>query len=136
MVEITAEQQNKVKRFKRTEFSLRDLRENIKHIKIQIIGSQRRRKRKDMWNFLKRIWLKMSPSWKSQSHPRGAKRPIQGKPKEKHVKTQTNKFQTQRKNIERSKGKTTCNIQGKPHTSNTWSFSRNSAGQKRMAGYI
>ena len=48
MVEITAEQQNKVKRFKRTEFSLRDLRENIKHIKIQIIGSQRRRKRKDM----------------------------------------------------------------------------------------
>ena len=37
MVEITTEEQNKVKRMKRTEDSLRDLQDNIKHISIQII---------------------------------------------------------------------------------------------------
>ena len=38
MVGITCEEQNKVKRMKRTEDSLRDLRDNIKHTNIWIIG--------------------------------------------------------------------------------------------------
>ena len=38
MVEITSEEQNKVKRMKRTENSLRDLWDNIKHTNIRIIG--------------------------------------------------------------------------------------------------
>ena len=38
MVEITSEEQNKVKRMKRAEDSLRDLWENIKCTNIQIIG--------------------------------------------------------------------------------------------------
>ena len=38
MVEITSEEQNKVKRMERTENSLRDLWDNDKHINIQIIG--------------------------------------------------------------------------------------------------
>ena len=38
MVEITYEEQNKVKRMKRSEDSLRDLWDNIKHTNIQIIG--------------------------------------------------------------------------------------------------
>ena len=38
MVEITSEEQNKVKRMKRAEDSLRDLWENIKWPNIQIIG--------------------------------------------------------------------------------------------------
>ena len=33
-------------------------------------------------------------------------------------------------------GEATSNIQGKPHMLNSWSFSRNSAGQKGMAGCI
>ena len=33
-------------------------------------------------------------------------------------------------------GEATSNIQGKPHMLNSWSFSRNSAGQKGMAEYI
>ena len=37
MVEITAEEQNKVKRVKRAEDSLRDLWDNIKHTNIWII---------------------------------------------------------------------------------------------------
>ena len=38
MVKITSEEQNKVKRMKRTEHSLRDLRDNIKCTNIWIIG--------------------------------------------------------------------------------------------------
>ena len=38
MMEITSEEQNKVKRMKRTEYSLRDLWGNIKHTNIQILG--------------------------------------------------------------------------------------------------
>ena len=38
MVKITSEEQNKVKRMKRTEDSLRDLWENIKCTNIRIIG--------------------------------------------------------------------------------------------------
>ena len=38
MVKITAEEENKVKRMKRTENSLRDLWDNIKCTNIQIIG--------------------------------------------------------------------------------------------------
>ena len=38
MVEITSEEQDKVKRMRRTEDSLRDLWHNIKHTNIQIIG--------------------------------------------------------------------------------------------------
>ena len=49
MVEITSEEQNKVKRMKRTEDSLRDLWDNIKCTNIQIIGV------KGMRNFLKII---------------------------------------------------------------------------------
>ena len=37
MVEITSEKQNKVKRMKKIEDSLRDLKDNIKHTNIQII---------------------------------------------------------------------------------------------------
>ena len=38
MVEITSEEQNKVKRIKRPENSLRDLWDHIKHTNIWIIG--------------------------------------------------------------------------------------------------
>ena len=38
MLEITSEEQNKAKRMKRTEDSLRDLWDHIKCTKIQIIG--------------------------------------------------------------------------------------------------
>ena len=47
MVEITSEEQNKVKRMKRTEDSLRDLWDNIKGTNIQIIGVQKKRQKKD-----------------------------------------------------------------------------------------
>ena len=38
MLEITSEEQNKVKRMKRTEDNLKDLWDNTKHTNIQIVG--------------------------------------------------------------------------------------------------
>ena len=56
MVEITSEEQNKVKRIKRTEGSVRDLWDNIKHTNIHIIGFQKKKtKIKGMRKFLKRV---------------------------------------------------------------------------------
>ena len=46
MVEITSEEQNKVKRMKRTENSLRDLWEYIKHANIWIIGVPEEKEKK------------------------------------------------------------------------------------------
>ena len=55
MVEITSEEQNKVKRMKRTEDSLRDFWNNIKHTDIQITGVPEQSKTKCMRKFLKRL---------------------------------------------------------------------------------
>ena len=54
MVEITAMEQNKEKRMKRNEDSLRDLWDNIKHNNIRIIGVPEGEERKDLRKYLKR----------------------------------------------------------------------------------
>ena len=55
MVEISSEEQYKLKRIKRTEDSLRDLWDNVKHTSIRIIGvPKKKRKRKGMRKILKR----------------------------------------------------------------------------------
>ena len=46
MMEITSEEQNKLKGMKRTEDSLRNLWDNIKHTNIQIIGVLEEEKKK------------------------------------------------------------------------------------------
>ena len=46
MVGITSEEQNKVKRMKRTENTLRDLWDSIKHTNIQIIGVPEEKEKK------------------------------------------------------------------------------------------
>ena len=86
-------------------------------------GPRRRWEKKRVWeNFWRNYY-----SWKfpqhgkgnCQSSPRGAKHPIQDKPKEKHTKThtnQTNKDETQRKNIKSSKGKQQVAYKGNPYT--------------------
>ena len=55
MLEITSEEQNKVKRIKRTEDSLRDLWDNIKCTNIQIIGITEEEKKKEYKKNLKRL---------------------------------------------------------------------------------
>ena len=56
IVEITTAEQNKEKRMKRTEDSLRDLWDNTKHTNIRIIGvPEKKRKRKGLRKYLKRL---------------------------------------------------------------------------------
>ena len=55
MVEFTAAEQNKEKRMKRNEDSLRDLWDNIKCNNIHIIGVPERKERKDPRKYLKRL---------------------------------------------------------------------------------
>ena len=55
MVEITSEEQNKVKRMKRTEDRLRDLWDHIKCTNIQIIAVPEEETKKGMRKFLKRL---------------------------------------------------------------------------------
>ena len=55
-VEITTAEQNKEKRMKRIEDSLRDLWDNTKHTNIRIIGvPEKKRKRKGLRKYLKRL---------------------------------------------------------------------------------
>ena len=55
IVEITTTEQNKEKRMKRIEDSLRDLWDNIKCTNIGIIGVPKKRKRKGLRKYLKRL---------------------------------------------------------------------------------
>ena len=56
MVEITSEEQNKLKRIKRTEDSLRDIWDKIKHTNIRIIGvPEEGEKKKGYEKILKRL---------------------------------------------------------------------------------
>ena len=79
---------------KSIEDSLRNLWDNIKSMNIQIIGIPEEEEKKK--GYEKFFWTDYS--WKfpqhgkgnSQSSPRGAKSPIQDKPKDKHAKTHTN----------------------------------------------
>ena len=63
MVRITSEEQNKVKRMKRTEDSLRDLWDHIKHINIQIIGvAEEEEKKKGYEKIFEEIIIKNFPN--------------------------------------------------------------------------
>ena len=63
MVEITSEEQNKVKRRKITEDSLRDLWDNIKRTNIRIIGVPEEEEKKKRYEKIFEE-VKISPTWK------------------------------------------------------------------------
>ena len=91
MVEITSEEQNKVKGMKRAEDSLRDLWDHVKCTNIRIIGvSEEEEKKKGYEKLFEDYTWKLPQHGNSQSSPRNAKSPIQDKPKEKHAKTHAN----------------------------------------------
>ena len=90
MVEITSEEQNKVKRMKRAEDSLRGHWNYIKNTNIWIIGvSEEERKKKGYENIFEEIMVENFPNMEkeinSQSSWRGTKSPMQYKLKEKHA---------------------------------------------------
>ena len=93
MVEITSEEQNKVKGMKRAEDSLRDLWDHVKCTNIRIIGvSEEEEKKKGYEKFFEEIIVENFPSMEKEivNQVQEAQSPIQEKPKEKHAKTHTN----------------------------------------------
>ena len=90
MVEITSEEQNKVNRMKRTEDSLRDLWDNIKHTNLWIIGvPEEEGKKKGYENIFEEIMVENVPNVEKEivNQVQEDRSPIQDKPKEKHAKT-------------------------------------------------
>ena len=94
MVKITSEEQNEVKRMKRTEDSLRPLGQYETHQHSNYRGPRSRREKERIWENFWRYY-----SWKfqlfhgrrnNQSSPRSTKSPIEDKPKEKHNKAHAN----------------------------------------------
>ena len=69
MVEMTSEEQNKVKRMERTEDSLRDLWDNIKCTNIWIIGIPEEEENKEGYEkIFEEIIVENFPSMKSKRH--------------------------------------------------------------------
>ena len=66
MVEITSKEQNKVKRMKRTEDSLRDLWDNIKRTNIQIIGISEEEKKKGYEKIFEEIIVENFPNMENE----------------------------------------------------------------------
>ena len=67
IVEITFEEQNKVKRMKRTEDRLRDLWDNIKHTNIRIIGiPEEKEKKKGYEKIFEEIIVENFPSMEKE----------------------------------------------------------------------
>ena len=66
MVEITFEEQNKVKRMKSTEDSLRDLWDNIKCTRIRIRGPRRKGKKKGYEKIFKEIIVENFPNMEKE----------------------------------------------------------------------
>ena len=66
MVEITSEEQNKVKRMKRTEDSLRDLWEYIKHANIRIIGVPETEEKKGSEKTFEEIIVEIFPNMEKE----------------------------------------------------------------------
>ena len=67
MVEITFEEQNKVKRMKRTEDRLRDLWNNIKHINTRIIGvPEEEEKKKGYENIFEEMTVENFPNMEKE----------------------------------------------------------------------
>ena len=112
-MEITTADQNKEKRMKRIEDTLRDLWHNIKRTNIRIIGvPEEKEKKKGTEKIFEEIIVENFPNMgKEIVNPvQEAESPIQDKSKEKHAKTHINptiKNSIQRKNIKSSKGEIT-----------------------------
>ena len=91
IVEITTAEQNKEKRIRRIEDSLRDLWDKTKRTNIRIIGvPEEEEKKKGTEKIFEEIIVENFPNMGKEISPGSAENPIQDKSKEKHAKTHTN----------------------------------------------
>ena len=126
---------------KRTEDSLRDLWDNIKHTNIWIIVvPEEEEKKKEHENIFEEIIVENIPNMEKEinSQVQAQRVPYRvnlWRNMPRHILIKLTKTKHTKK-MKSSKGEASSNIQGKPYTLNSWSFTRNSAGQKGMARYI
>ena len=125
MVEVTVEEQNKVKRMKRTEDSLRDLWNNIKCTNIRIIGVPEEEERKKWYEkILEESIVENFPNMETeivnqvQEAQRGPYRKNPGRNTQRHILIKLTKTKHKKRILKSTKGKATSNIQGKPHRFN------------------
>ena len=92
MVERTSKEQNKVKRMKGTDNSLRDLWDNTKCTNFELQGSQKKKRKKGYEKNFEESIVENFPNMEKEIVNQGqeALSPIQDKPKEKHARTHTN----------------------------------------------
>ena len=124
MVEITSEEQNKVKRMKRAENSIRDFWDHIKCTNIQVIGAPEEEKKTGYKKIFEEIILVNFVNLEKEivGQVQEAQRvPYRINPRRnmpRYILIKLTKTKKKRKNIKSSKGEATSNIQGKPHTLN------------------
>ena len=94
-MEILTAEQNKEKRMKRIEDSLRDFWDNIKRTNIRIIGDpEEEEKKKGTEKIFEEIIVENFPNMGKEiaTQVQEAQSPIQDKPKEKHTETHSNQI--------------------------------------------
>ena len=136
MVEITDKEQNKEKKVKRTEDSLRH-HWDIKRTNIRIIGVPDEEEKGSEKIFEEIIVEKLPNMGKERATQvqEGERVQYRINPKRntpRHILVKLTKIKYKEKILKAARD----NIQGNPHKLNSCSFSRNSAGQKGMAVYI
>ena len=143
-MEITSEEQNKVKRMKIIENSLRALWENIKHTNIWIIGFlEEEEKKKGYAKIFEEIIVENFPDMEKEivDQVQEAWRvpyvvnPRRNTPRNTptHILIKLTKTKHKERILKAAREKQQVTDKGNPIC---WSFSRNSEGQKGIAGYI
>ena len=141
VVEIAAKKQYKVKRMKRTEDSLRDLRDNIKCTNIQIIGVSEEEKKKVYEKIFEAIIVENFPNMEKEivNQAQEAQRvPYRINPKKntpRHILIKLAKIKHKARMLKAAREKQQVTYKENPiHL--TADHSAETAGQKGMAGYI
>ena len=143
MVEITSEEQNKIKRMKRTEDSHRDLWDNIKRTNTWIIRvPEEEEKNRGYEKIFEGIIVENFPNMEKEivnQIQEAQKVPYRISPRRnipRHTLIKLTKIKHKERILKAAREKQQSNIQGKSHTLNSWIFSGNSTGQKGMTEYI
>ena len=138
MVEITSEEQNKGKRMKRTEDSLRDLWDTITHQHSNYTGYRRRRKKKVYEKTFEEIVVENFPNMEKEivNQVQKAERvlyrisPRRNMPR--HILIKLTKTKHKERILKATREKQQLTIQGKPHMFKIKKIRRNKEGHYIM----
>ena len=142
MVEITPEEQNKMKRMKTTEDSLRDLWDSIKHTNIQMFGvPEEEEKKKGYEKMFEEIIVENFPNMEKEiiNQVQEAQRvPYRINPRRnmpRHISIKLTKTKHKQRLLKATREKQQVTYKGNPICI-TADLSAETAGQKGLAGHI